>query len=245
MQVNCCEIESVEIAFPSQYVIGVTNDLRHYFRTKKIGEYLKFVQTSIIKYGSAFFNDSETIGNTIRNLLIGLQDSNIIRLDFNMNEVRLHKITLQFSLPYPELIFCDKRGFRKQGKTNNTFASLDYKRNSRPKKRGGSKGKQYSFIQVINHQDKVLLKLCFSRKYIKHIAMSNLFMDTENLIQYLLKLGSVYITHATCPEYFKITKGYFPFFRQEDKIFITFLDSASWFGSFTRRNITEKFLGGV
>jgi hypothetical protein len=45
---NCCEIESVEIAFPSQYVIGVTKNLRYYFRTKNIGKYLKFVQTSII-----------------------------------------------------------------------------------------------------------------------------------------------------------------------------------------------------
>jgi len=147
---NCCEIGSVEIAFPSQYVIGVTNDLRNYFRVKKIGQYLKFVQTSIINYGTEFFSNSETIGDTIQNLLTGLQDSNIIRLDFNMNEICLHKITLQFSLPYPELVFCDMRGFRKQGKTSNTFASLDYKRNSRPNKRDGSKGKQYSFIQVKN-----------------------------------------------------------------------------------------------
>jgi len=245
MQVNCCEIESVEISFPSQYVIGVTNDLRHYFRTKKIGKYLKFVQTSIIKYGSEFFNDSETIGDTIQNLLTGLQDSNIVRLDFNMKEIRLHKITLQFSLPYPELIFCDMRGFRKQGRTSNTFASLDFKQNSRPKKKDGSKGKQYSFIQVINTQDMALVKLCFSRRYINHIAMSNLFMDTENLIQYLLKLGSVYITQVTCPEYFRVTEGYFPYFLPEHKIFIVFLNSACWFCCYKRRNVTKKFLGGV
>ena len=243
MQVNCCEIESIEISFPSQYVIGVTNDLRHYFRAKKIGEYLKFVQTSIIKYGSAFFNDSETIGNTIQNLLTDLQDSNKIRRDINMNEIRLHKITLQFNLPYQELIFCDMRSFRKINKY--TYASLDYRQNIRPNKKRGSKGKQYSFIQVINHQDKVLLKLCFSRKYIQHITIPNLFMDTENLIQYLLKLGSVYITQVTCPEYFRVTEGYFPYFLPEHKIFIDFLNSACWFCCYKRRNVTKKFLGGV
>lgn len=244
MQVkNCCEIESVEIAFPSQYVIGVTNDLRHYFRAKNIGKYLKFVQTSTINYGKEFFNDSETIGDTIQNLLTGLKNNHIIQIGLNMNEIRLHKITLQFSLPYQKLIFCDMRGFRKINK--NTYASLDYRQNIRPNKKRGSKGKQYSFIHVINHQDKVLLKLCFSRKYIQHITISNLFMDTGNLIQYLLKLGSVYITQATCPEYFRVTEGYFPYFLPEHQSFIDFLHSACWFDSFNRRNITKRFLGGV
>jgi hypothetical protein len=61
-----------------------------------------------------------------------------------------------------------------------------------------------------------------------------------------MKLGSIYITQATCPECFKITQGFFPYFAEEHRKFINFLDSANWFNNrFKKRNITKGFLGGA
>jgi hypothetical protein len=132
---TCCRIKSVEIAFRSQFVNGITKELRGYFKTNKIGRYRRYAQTCLIEYEAKFFSKFESIGNEILCLLGDLKRCGILQFNFNKDVIRLYKLTLQFKLPYPELIFCDMRGFRKINK--NSFASLDYKKKPSPKKRKG------------------------------------------------------------------------------------------------------------
>jgi hypothetical protein len=179
-----CSIESIEIMFSPQYVNGETKYLRKYFKMNKLGRYCRFVQTSLIKYGADFFSASENIGNSISKLVEDLKQRGILKDDFNIEEARLHQVTLQFNLPFPELIFCTMQGFKKSGE--NKYSSLDHKVKHHEKKRkGGSKYTQLSFISVINLTKTVHLNLCYSRKYLKHLSMFNLFTKTNFLIQYL------------------------------------------------------------
>ena len=240
-----CRIESVEIKFPAQYVNGITKDLRKYFKKNKIGRYRRYVQTALIKYGAEYFTASNNIGNSISELLDDLIQREILHTNFKKEEVSLFQITLQFNLPYPGLIFCSMKGFKKSGE--NIFSSLDHYVKHRVKKeKGGSKYTQYSFISVKNISNSIRLNLCFSRKYLRHLTMFNLFTKKDFLIQYLLTLGRIYLTQVTCPDYFIISKGYFPYFDKKHQIFLEFLKSVNWFSDlFKRLNVTKKYLRGV
>jgi hypothetical protein len=133
---TCCRIESVEISLPSRSVIGITESVRRDIDANNLGRYRRFVDTSLIKYKEEFFSNSQIIGGTINSLLSDLEKLGILQANFNRDEVCLHEITLQFDLPYPELIFCTMEGFRKIKKTN--FASLDFRLNERKQaKKGG------------------------------------------------------------------------------------------------------------
>jgi hypothetical protein len=159
-------------------------------------------------------------------------------------QVNIHEIKLRFDIDIPGAIFCRTGKFLKV--RNNIYRSDDtrkYLRKSGYNDEKESKGRQRSFVTVIQRETDSSVILSFSGKYRAHISPGLLYLGNDELIQRLCSLGSIYLTQATDPETFKIARGYVPYLPVR---FHSMLNNANWFnGSFRRRNITPNFLGGV
>ncbi|MDR1224619.1 MAG: hypothetical protein LBL07_17335 [Tannerella sp.] len=167
-----------------------------------------------------------------------------------MNQLRVHEIKLRFDIAIPGSIFCKTGGFLKVN--NNTYRSNDtrkFKRRARASTKYESyeemesKGRQQSFVTVIQYEEGSSVIFSFSGKYREHIPFNYFTLPNNDLIQRLCSFAGIYLTHATNPGNFKVSWGYVPMFPKE---FQSILKEANWFnGGFRKRNMTGGFKGGV
>jgi hypothetical protein len=159
-------------------------------------------------------------------------------------QANIHEIKLRFDIDIPGVIFCRTEKFLKiKGDMYRSDDTHKYLRKSGYDDKKESKGRQMSFVTVIQREAGSSVILSFSGKYRAHISPDLLYHDNDELIQCLCSFGSIYLTQATDPKVFEIARGYIPFLPE---IFYSMLKDANWFdGSFRRKNITPNFLGGV
>jgi hypothetical protein len=211
-------------------VFGIAKYLNSLFKEQEWGIYLKYGDTSLILIKINDFTAYCPIWNKIAEFFSMLQYRRIISP--------------------PGIIFCKTGRFLKVNKT--TYRSDDTRKlkrkiripqNEEDYGRLESKGRQQSFVTVIQYEEGSSVILSFSGKYREHILLDFLMLHNNDLIQRLCSLASVYLTHATSPEVFKIAPGYIPFLPLE---FQSMLKEANWFDeNFSKKNITKDFLGGV
>jgi hypothetical protein len=167
-----------------------------------------------------------------------------------MDQLRVHEIKLRFDIAIPGSIFCKTGRFLKVNE--NTYRSDDtrkYKRRARTPqkyeshKKMKSKGRQQSFVTVIQYRESSSVIFSFSGKYRAHIPFNYLSLSNNDLIQRLCSFAGVYLTRATNPGSFKVAPGYVPMFPKE---FQSILKEANWSnGGFRKRYMTGNLEGGA
>jgi hypothetical protein len=238
-------IQSVTLNVPSDMVSGRPKDLKALFKTQCWGNYFQYGYYSLIMIDLRYFNPSYSIFNQITPFFGSLQSQGILSPHLNVNHLKLHEIKLRFDLDIAGGIFCKTGEFLKVD--NATYRSNDAKKITRKSpydnNQEWSKGRQISFVTVVQHDDSSSVILSFSGKYRKHISLDILNLEDDELIRRLCSIGSIYLSHAANPESFKVARGYKMFFPQE---FQKMLNDANWDeDKFKRKNITSNFLRGV
>jgi hypothetical protein len=223
---------------------GETKLLRDYFSSQFPGRYYRYGSTSLIEINTAgfAFADSDSIWKIIVYYLSTLQNYDILSLELQPQHLRIHEIKMRFDIPIPEAIFCKTAGFRKIDES--TYRSIDYRQNRRYNDfTSESKGIQQSFLTVIQNHDSSSVILAFSGRYREYLSPDCLKLRYDTLIERLIAIGSIYLTQATNPAFFKVARGYEPFLPAQ---FHSMLTSANWFnGNYKRRNVTVNFRGGL
>ncbi|MDR3058222.1 MAG: hypothetical protein LBU84_08795 [Prevotella sp.] len=113
------------------------------------------------------------------------------------------------------------------------------------KSSGIKKGKQRALIKVVNNDCSYKVLLSFSGKYKKHLKPTSVFLSEKEIdvIIKLIKLGGIYLTHATTPAHFIVARGLKHYLPHD---FLALLNIAGWFSQdFKKRNVTDNFLGGL
>jgi hypothetical protein len=243
MQEECASIQSISISFPTSTTIGDAVSIRKYLKDNNLGRYFRYDETSIIMLENIVsWNKLVSVWKIIADYFLYLRELHVITACLRMEHLRVHEIKLCLVISIPDVVFCHTSGFHMTN--NNVFRSNDY----RQYKRGNdfwqeSKGIQQSFITAIPSDTGVSLVFNFSGKY--RAPITPCFMDGnyQTVINRLVTIGGVYLTQATCPEYFDVAKGYVPFLPEP---FRTMLSNANWFdGNFKKKYLTDKILRGA
>jgi hypothetical protein len=240
-KMSCPYIQSLIVSFPACMVYGETKYLRAYFKSQNLGQYFRYGDTALISIEIANFNYT-SLWELIRQLFLILQNQHIISLELTVQLLKIHEIKLRFDIPIPGAIFCRTSGFRKINE--NIYCSNEYHQNIRRKEfYSESKGIQRSFITVINYDWGSSVILSFSGRYREHVSMDFLLLGYNAFTERLVAFGSVYLTQATRPNDFRISRGYVPFLPDS---FHSLLNNANWFNNdFRRKNMTTNFIGGL
>jgi hypothetical protein len=226
-------------------VSGRAKDLKSLFKRQHWGNYFQYGYHSLVMIDLRYFTPSYSVLGQISPFLGFLQGRGILSPLLTVNHLKIHEIKLRFDIDIPGGIFCKTGEFLKVDDV--TYRSDDTRKITRKKpysdNREWSKGRQMSFVNVIQHNNGSSVIFSFSGKYRKHISFEFLMLNKNELIQRLCSIGSIYLTHATNPESFQIARGYKMFFPQE---FQKMLNDANWDeDNFRRKNITSNFYGGA
>ena len=238
---NCPYIQSIIISLPANMTNGVTKELREYFISRNMGKYYRYGDTVLIfiDVTGFYLYHPYSLWDIVTQHLSMLQNCGVISRELSAHQVQTHEIKLRFDIPIPNAIFCKTDGFRKINA--NTYRSTDYRQYKR--KNEESKGIQQSFLTVIHYESSSSVILSFSGRYCEHIPPDSLLLSFDMLNNYLISLGSIYLTQVTSPAYFKVARGYVPFLPIQ---FQSMLNNANWFnGKYRRKNITANFIGGL
>ena len=233
-------IQSITLSLPAYMVNGDSRSLREYFKSNNFGRYYKYCNTSLflIELISYDENYKYSIWSLVYQYLSTLKNDCVLSPEFSIEKVGIHEIRLRFDIPIPNAIFCNTEGFIKSNE--NTYHSRDYYVFLRKNK---SKGIQQSFLTVNHFNFGSSVLMVFSKKYLKYFINDLLKYGFTEFKEILLSFGSIYITQATNPNYFRIANGYVPFLP---KPFYSILSNANWFnGKYYRRNISKNFIGGL
>jgi predicted DNA-binding transcriptional regulator AlpA len=234
-------IQSVTISLPAEMICGDAKYLNYLFKSNNWGTYLKYGYTSLILINTTPFGYDYSMWSTIESFFTLLQRQGILSRFLVMDQLRIHEIKLRFDIAIPGSIFCKTGGFLKVN--NNTYRSNDtrkFKRRARTPQEYESysemesKGRQQSFVTVIQYGEGSSVIFSFSGKYRKHISFDYLSLPKDDLIQRLCLFAGVYLTHATNPGNFKVAPGYVPMFPKE---FQFILKEANWFSGCFRKKI--------
>jgi hypothetical protein len=240
------EIQSITITVPSCLVNGSREYLSDLFKRNNWGNYFKYGYYSLILIDLKNFSPwYPSIINLITNFIYFLQINSILSPQLSYQNIGIHEINLSFYIDFPEAIFCNTNYFYKVDdityRSNDTRQYL--RRNKYSDEENCSKGRQRSFLTVKQYNEiGTTMVFDFSGKYAKHIPFYFLTLNYDELIQKLCTLGSIYLTHATCPNGLKVAKGYIPFLPESLQ---TILNHANWFnGNFTKKYYKPNILRG-
>ena len=238
-------IQSISITLPDNLIQRETKELRNAFKAEALGRFFKYGNTVICQIFTDRFNPVVSMKQNINDYILFLYDNNYIAGIPRMGQIGLHEIQLRFDIDMPEAIFCRPGGFWESEPTEyRVFHSNDY-RQMRRETFGGteSKGRQRSFITVEICRMSSRVFLFFSGKYLDKIPLDILDYTVYEMKDRLLTIGSIYLTQATNPEDFKISKGSELFLPND---FRTLLENANWLNRrYQRRNLTGRFLRGA
>jgi hypothetical protein len=237
-------IQSVTLNIPSYMVSGRPKDLKALFKTHHWGNYFQYGYSSLVMIDLRYFCPSFSIFNQIILFLNFLKDNGILSPLLDVAHLKLHEIKLRFDIDILNGIFCETGKFLKVDDV--TYRSDDTKKIMRKNPYNNnlwSKGRQMSFVNVVQHDNGSSVIFSFSGKYRKHIPFDFLKLNNNDLIQRLCSIGSIYLTQSTDPDSFRIARGYKILFPQQ---FQNMLNDANWGeDNFRRKNITSNFLGGA
>ena len=231
-------IQSITISIPSDMVSDSRSHLSSLFKANYWGNYFKYGNTSLILIN---LYTSCPIFTQINQFIAFLKRDGILSMSLSFNQIKIHEIKMRFDIEIPGCIFCKTGYFLKVDK--NTYRSNDTRKIIR-KKDNWSKGRQQSFLTVTQYEDhRSTIIFTFSGKYAKNIPFEFLNSTYEELINNLCSLAGIYLTQATNPEGFKISRGYLPFCNEYFQKIIT---DANWFApKFSRRYYKPNFFRGA
>lgn len=226
-------IQSVTISIPSYMVLWQTKSVFLLLQSWKCGTYRKYGHTSLFMIYTQELDANYFIWTYISHFISTLQFCGILSSALTINHLEIHEIKLRFEINVPEAIFCKVERFNKVTNTN-TYYSDDNKKYLRRKKntlldkeKTESKGRQYSFLSVIQSSEGSSVILTFSGKYRKNISIYDLMNSNDNLIQWLCILGSFYLPIITDSDSFKVVYEYSLYYP---KFFQYMLNNANWYG---------------
>lgn len=235
-------IQSITISIPSDMIYYSRSCLSKLFRANQWGDYFKYGNTSLLLINLNNFTPFGSIFDKVAQFIFFLKSNNIMSLFFPFDKINIFEIKLQFDILIPGCIFCKTGYFNKVAE--DTYMSGDYWQNKGINKDKPSKGRQYSFLTVTQYENigsSVLFT--FSGRYVKHIPFNFITLNYNEMIDHLCSLASVYLTHATAPNGFVISRGYFPFVN---KHFQKVLNDANWFSpNFSKKYYKPNILRGA
>jgi len=235
---NCPDpyIQSVTISTPSDMVYYDRTTLSNLFIQNQWGDYYKYGNNSYLLINMYDFNLYGSIFNQITQFLSFLCHQGFLLLSFPDDGIKLYEIKLRFDIPIPGLIFCKTGYFNKVN--DNTYRSNDYRQ--KKDKNDWSKGIQQSFLTVTQYENiGSTVIFTFSGKYIRRIPFELLTLGYKEVIDHLCYLAGIYLTQATNPNGFKISRGYL---QLSNPYFQRLLNDANWFSSNFSKRYYKKSL---
>jgi len=229
---NCPDpyIQSITISIPSEMIYYDRRTLSNHFKINQWGDYCKYGNNSYLLINPNSLNLSGSILDQIAHFFSILNNHGILSSSFSYDEIKLHEIKLRFDISIPGLIFCKTGNFYKVNE--NTYRSNDYYQ--KKDKNGWSKGIQQSFLTVTQYENVgSSVVFAFSGKFIRRIPFKLLALSYKEIIDHLCHLAGIYLTQATDPNSFKISRGYLQF---SNHYFQRLIKDANWFSpSFSKR----------
>jgi hypothetical protein len=237
-------IRSVTITIPHLYIAKNNMEIKNFISSNNLGNYLYYGNHALFEISTGTFNNLYSVWDNILSFINNLQyHAMLVFPSLPIELIKLKEIQLCFEIPVPEAIFCNTHGgFRK---VENIFRSTDYHqfRRNTGCENEMSKGIQRSFISVYQFKDGSHVILTYSGKYKRYISNDFLKLNPLELVKCLILMGSVYLTHATNPEYLKISEGAIKYLPLD---FQNLLNGANWYKMpFKVKNMTANFIGGL
>jgi hypothetical protein len=238
-------IQSVTINVPSHMVYGRPKYLKELFKAARWGNYFQYGYSSLILVDLRYFCPSCSVFDQIAPFFRFLQGNGVLSPFLDVGHITIHEIKLRFDIDVVGALFCKTGSFLKVDDV--TYRSNDTRKLTRKSlmddSKEWSKGRQMSFITVIQRDNGCSVIFSFSGKYRRHIPVNFLCLSNMELIQRLCSIGSVYLTQVSNPESFKISEGYKLMLPKQ---FQSMLNNANWNkDTIKRRNITSNFIGGA